>query len=225
MFSNATDERVLRRASVYERALGASFDALDPMLRVYFGSIPLGAVGRGEGTFEEAGFTGPTLLRPVIRLFANRRVLFPERERDVPFRIENRVDGSGALRADRVFAFSRRSRRMSDAMTPGPRGTIVDRLGRRGGLEVRLRAHVDAGGMQLDSIGLAARVRGLRIPLPAVARVIVRERVDDRSPGRQRVDVRVSVALLGEVFAYAGSFVYRIEPSGGTPTTGVRTPL
>ncbi|MEW2011966.1 MULTISPECIES: DUF4166 domain-containing protein [Microbacterium] len=34
--------------------------------------------------------------------------------------------------------------------------------------------------------------------------------------GRQRVDVRLRMPLLGEVFRYSGTFVYRILPERGT---------
>ncbi|WP_259457179.1 hypothetical protein [Microbacterium sp. AG790] len=37
--------------SVYQAVLGARFTELDPRLRAYFGPIPAGTVGTGEGTF------------------------------------------------------------------------------------------------------------------------------------------------------------------------------
>ncbi|WP_405375870.1 MULTISPECIES: DUF4166 domain-containing protein [unclassified Microbacterium] len=93
---------------------------------------------------------------------------------------------------------------------------IVERLGRRGGLEVRLALRIHRGGMVLRSRSLAWRVRGVRIPLPPVARVEVRERGADGSEGRQRVDVRIRMPIVGDVFVYRGSLVYRIVPATDT---------
>lgn len=52
--------------SVYQAVLGARFTELDPRLRAYFGPIPAGTVGTGEGTFEVAGAT-LALLVPTSR--------------------------------------------------------------------------------------------------------------------------------------------------------------
>ncbi len=224
MFNNEpADESTGPPSSVYQRALGEGFSSLAPELRAYFGPIPEGAIGRGDGVFEHAGYCGPFWLRPLLRVFAAREVLFPEFAREVPFTVVNRTDATGTLRADRDFLFEGAPRRMTDAMTAGDwgTGTIVDRLGRRGGLEVRLRASVEAGGMRLASTALAVRVAGVRIPLPPLAGVVVTERVDDRGPRAQRVAATVRVAVLGEVFRYSGSFDYRIAGPDGKPAGGV----
>lgn len=110
---------------------------------------------------------------------------------------------------------------MRDTMRAGD-GEIIERLGRRGGLEVRLRPAVADGRMVLRSRRLAWQVGGLRVPLPRVASVTVRESADPYGGGRQRVDVRLRMPLLGEVFRYSGSFAYRIvrdddSGSGGSP--------
>lgn len=208
-------------SSVYQRALGEAFSQLAPGLRTYFGPIPGGSVGRGEGVFSQAGYCGPVWLRPLLRIVAGRQVLFPEFARDVPFIVVNRTDAAGVLRARRDFLLPRAPRRMTDAMTAAGPGVIVDRLGRRGGLEVRLRASVVSGGMRLASTALAVRVAGIRIPLPPVAGVVVTEHVDDRGPRAQRVAAMVRVALLGDVFRYEGTFDYRIVASDGKPAAGV----
>jgi hypothetical protein len=56
---------------------------------------------------------------------------------------------------------------------------------------------------------------GWRLPLPRFARVVVTERPDPRGDSGQRVDVRIRVPLLGEVFRYAGTFTYRVEAGNG----------
>lgn len=193
-------------ASVYQQVLGVRFSGLHPTLRRYFGEVPAGCVGRGEGRYAIAGSRW-RILRPALRALAARDVLFPERATGVGLRVENRSDADGTLRAVRTFVFPRIERRMVDAMRV-ERGTLIDRLGARGGLEVALDATVRGGGLALTSRSLAWRVGALRVPLPPIARVRVTERADEA--GRQHVDVRVRSVLLGEVFRCTGTFAYRI---------------
>lgn len=190
--------------SVYQRALPPErFAALDPGLRSYFGPIPAGHVGVGQGVFA---FAGPTVryLGPVLRLLAWRSILFPDRGRDIPFTVRNEARAGGALVATRTFAFPGRPRTMHDRMTVGA-GGIVDRLGRRGGLEVTLSVAVVDAGLRLTSRRLAWRLGRLRVPLPPLARVVVEERM---VADAQCVDARVRVTGLGEVFRYTGTFTY-----------------
>lgn len=198
--------------SVYQAVLGARFTELDPRLRAYFGPIPVGAVGIGEGTFEVAG-AAITLLRPAFVVLAWRRVLFPEDEQDVPFTVRNEGEPDGTLRAVRTFRFRRRERVMLDRMH-AVEGAIVDRLGRRGGLEVRLTATVIDAGLRLRSDRLAWRLAGRRIPLPPFAEVVVDERIAD---GRQRVDAVVRLRGIGTAFRYRGSFTYELRRNVRTP--------
>lgn len=204
-------------ASVYEQVLGERFADLEPALRRYFGVVPGGCVGRGEGTYAIVGSRW-RMLRPILRLLAAHDVLFPERGTGVDLLVENRCDADGTLRAVRTFAFPRIQRRMVDAMRV-ERGMLIDRLGRRGGLEVALDAAVLGGGMVLTSRAIAWRVGPLRVPLPPIARVRVSERVDEET-GQQHVDVRVRAVVLGEVFRYTGAFDYRIveDERGSTPS-------
>lgn len=198
--------------SVYQRALGERFALLDPGLQRYFGPPPAGCVGIGDGVYDTAGCR-VAALRPVFAALATRRILFPESGRGVPFAIRNEPGPDGTLSAVRVFRFPHVVRRMEDRMAAvGDR--IVDRLGRRGGLEVELVPTVSDGALRLTSRRLALRVRRLRVPLPRLAVVVVEERADPSHPERrQRVDVAIRMPVLGEVFAYRGSFEYRWEPA------------
>ncbi|WAC67273.1 DUF4166 domain-containing protein [Agrococcus sp. SL85] len=209
------ESRVTR--SVYERALGERFAELAPALRRYCGPIPTGRVGIAEGAYEAVGPRW-RILRPILHALAARDVLFPERGTDVPLAVENRYDARGTLRAIRSFRLPGRERRMLDAMRV-ERGALVDRLGRRGGLEVVLDAQVVDGGLVLASRALAWHVGRRRVPLPPVASVEVRERVDDRT-GLQHVDARVRAALVGEVFRYTGAFAYRVERDAAASAPG-----
>lgn len=200
-------------ASVYERVLGAQFDALAPSLRRYFGAIADGCVGRGDGVYAVAGSRW-RMLHPLLAALAARDILFPERGTGVGLRVENRYDPAGTLHAVRSFVFADRTRRMVDALRVED-GRLVDRLGRRGGVEVRLDAAVSDGGLVLASSALAWRVGVLRVPLPRVVAVRVSERVEGADPTLQHVDVRVRAVLLGEVFRYSGTFRYRVEAERG----------
>lgn len=189
--------------SVYERVLGSRIAELDPGLRAYVGEIPAGSVGRGSGVYELAG-SRHRWLAPLLAYLAWRRVLFPEYGRSVPFTVEN----SGDRTAIRRFEFPGRTREMIDAMCVVD-GALHDRLGRRGGLEVELILDVVSGALHMRSRRQWLRLARLRLPLPPIVRVTLTEQT---SGDGQRVDVRMTAPVLGEVFRYAGTFSYSIAP-------------
>ena len=189
---------------MYQRVLGSRFRELDPGLHTYFGELPPGAVGRGAGIYDVAGSRHRWLL-PVWAWLATREVLFPEFGRGIPFTVENRADGP-LLRARRTFAFPRRARVMVDAMAV-VEGTLRDRLGRRGGLEVELLLDVVEGGLRMTSRRQWLRLGPVRMRMPALVRVTLAETA---RPAGQHVDVRLTAPLLGEVFRYTGSFTYEL---------------
>lgn len=196
--------------SVYQRVLGERFFDLDPRLQQYFGPLPVGMVGRGHGVYEIAG-SRRRMLRPLLAWMAWRRILFPEFGRDVPFTVVNTLGASGGLSAVRTFSFPGRERCMEDTMTAA-HGHLIDRLGRRRGLEVALAVSVHEGGLRMRSGSFWLHVGPVRVPLPRVASLVLDERTDPADPGRQRVDVRIMAPLLGEVFRYAGAFTYEVVP-------------
>ena len=191
---------------MYERVLGEEFDRLDPRLQEYFRAIPDASIGVGTGIYEVAG-SRLRLLRPVLALTARRNVLFPEFGRGVPFTVTNAPGVDGTLSAVRTFDFPGRTRIMEDTMSVVD-GGLVDRLGKRRGLEVGIRLAVVDGGMRMTSTRLALRVAGRRVPLPRVATIHLDERIDVADPMRQRVDVRIVAPILGEIFRYTGTFTY-----------------
>ncbi|MFG6476626.1 DUF4166 domain-containing protein [Microbacterium sp. P06] len=184
--------------SVYQRVLGERFTQLDPQLRTYFGALPPGAVGRGEGVYAVAG-SRHRWLWPVLAVLAWRRVLFPELGTDVPFTVQNTAGADGTLSAVRTFSFPRVERRMEDTMRVVD-GRFVDGLGRRRGLVVEMELSVEAGSVKMRSRRVWVRIAGRHLPLGRLARVTLHERADAAEPGRQHVDVRISLPLLGEVF-------------------------
>lgn len=196
-------------SSVFQRVLGERFDDLDPRLQRYFGSIPSGSTGFGRGVYDVAG-SRVRVLRPVLAWMAWRRILFPEFAREVPFTVENTPGIDGTLCARRTFAFPARERIMEDTMSVVD-GRLIDRLGRRRGLEVELDVVVHNGALLLTSDRIRLRLAGVGIPLPRLARVTVDERACPSHADRQLVDVRITSPLLGEIFRYSGSFTYGVS--------------
>ncbi|MGK3953304.1 DUF4166 domain-containing protein [Microbacterium sp. I2] len=197
--------------SVYQRALGADFALLAPRLQRYFGAIPSGNVGVGTGLYQVAG-SRTRWLRPALALMAARNTLFPELEHDVPFTITNTPRRDGSLSAMRIFHFTDRDRVMEDTMSVVD-GRLIDRLGKRRGLEVALDLSVHAGGLRMRSRSLALRFAGIRLPLPRLATVHLEERIDSADAARQHVNVRITAPLVGEIFRYVGDFTYEVRPA------------
>lgn len=207
-----TATRESAQPSVYQRALGDSFAELDPKLQTYFGPIPAGSVGRGSGVYRVAG-SRLRLLRPVLWLMARRNVLFPEFGRDVPFSVANIPGSDATLSATRTFRFPRGIRVMEDTMAVVD-GRLVDRLGKRRGLEVVVDLAVVSGGLRMTSRRLAVHVRGIRLPIPPLATMTLDERIDPVDAKRQHVDVRIAAPVLGEIFRYSGEFAYAVVHAG-----------
>lgn len=199
--------------SVYERVLGDRFSALDPQLRRYFGGVPAGTVGRGVGVYEVAG-SRHRWLWPVLAWLARRRVLFPEFGRGIPFAIVNTTHADGTLSARREFAFEHRTRVMEDTMFV-VEGALHDRLGRRGGLEVEFALAIVDRSLRMRSRRQWLHLGGARFRMPGLVRVTLTESAAGgrRGSHTQRVDVRMTAPVLGEVFRYAGKFDYSVSSS------------
>jgi hypothetical protein len=201
--------------SVYERVLGDDVERLDPALRRYFGMPPQGTLGRGTGVYEVAGSRRRWLI-PVLAWLGWRHVLFPEYGRDIPFEVVNTADADGSLGARRTFAFPTRTRVMEDRMRVID-GRLHDRLGRRGGFEVELRLSIVDGALHMTSGQQWLHFGKVRVRIPGAVRVGLAERAIPRSAAghTQRVDVRMTAPLLGEVFRYTGSFSYTYISTSG----------
>jgi hypothetical protein len=210
VFSNAVDRHDVSDPSVYQRVLGEQFENLDPQLQRYFAGIPAGRVGRGEGTFVRAGLRR-RWLRPFFALLARRRIAFGDRGLDVPFTVRNTPCADGTLRAVRTIRFPHRARVIEDRMSVVD-GTLRDRLGRAGELEIELHLSVRDGGLEMRSGRMWVRIGVVRLRLLPIVRVSLGERAMPGSPGRQHVDLRVGMPVIGEVFGYRGDFGYVVTP-------------
>jgi len=217
---------------------------LHPRLRTYFGPIPPGHVGRGEGVFDVVG-TPRRWLWPVLAQLARDGVVFPVWERDVPFTVENRparvgrgpvgrearctpgtpvatarpgpgAAGLVAVRAHRTFRFRSGDRTMVDAITAEPVG-LLDHLGHRGRLSARLHVDVDEDGPDAGAL----RMVSTRVTFRALGRgwrlpvaVVLVERFDDEAD-LQRVSLVLSAPLVGTLYRYEGAFRYAVVPDAG----------
>jgi len=197
--------------SPWERALREQAAQLDPALRAYFGAIPIGSAGRGEGVFDVVG-TPRRWLWPLLSLLALDGIVFPVWEHSVPFTITNRPTGRGTVRARRVFHFAGGDAVMSDEIGITSAG-LTDRLGEHALVSSTLSATVVNGRLVLRSTGVVLRLGPVRVPLGVLApRVTLVERTDG---SRQHVSLRMSLPGVGTIYEYSGTFTYRVEKENG----------
>jgi hypothetical protein len=202
--------------SPYVGALGPRIDELSPRLRAYFGTIPEGWVGRGEGVFTTFG-TRHRWLAPVLRVLARRGVVAPGFHEQVRFRIENRTVAGRAV-ATRRLALPGGEWTMTDAVHLTSRGTVVDVIGAPATVAAEFGIRVAAGALELRSTTIALRWGRLTMRVPRGLAPVVRLRERDAPPtgdgldsGAQQVELTIDVPLIGRVYEYRGTFAYRIE--------------
>jgi hypothetical protein len=214
---------------IYQQALGADFNRLQPELRDYFSLVPgSGQYGIGEGVFDVVGCR-QRWLSPLLRLTSGEEAFFPEYGESIPFRIENHAHqdpfGRSSLTARREIRFPGRTRIFQDTtsvtdMESGPR--LVDYVGRYRRVVTDLNLSATAEG-RLRGVSDASRlfIGPLRLALPAAldAKAYAEQWWDASAgmDGKHRIQVKVIQPQLGLVLVYAGSFDYRLRPySGGS---------
>ena len=190
--------------SPWQQALGDDFTSLHPRLKRYFGALPDGATGRGEGVFDIVG-TPRRWLWPFLSLLAVDNVIFPGWDRDLPFRVRNR-SRDGRVIGLRRFEFPVRPQTMTDNIG-WEDGHLVDRLGRRGTIRVGLSPSVVDGALVLTSEWV--RLAGIRLPRALAPRVWLEESWD-AAARRQRISLRLDHPVLGRLYEYSGTFDYRV---------------
>jgi hypothetical protein len=76
-------------SSIYQRVLGSEFQKLHPQIQRRFGfSSDDNTASIGRGVMEEL-WIGRLYTLPFLYLGTWRRIMFPERGKDIPFTIEN----------------------------------------------------------------------------------------------------------------------------------------
>ena len=205
--------------SPYHVVLGDQLSQLHPRLQAYFGAIPAGYHGVGDGTFDTVG-TPRRWLWPVLWILERQGVLFPVWERGVPFTVVNRPgsarQGNTAVTATRTFQTRNSARRMRDEITTDA-GHLVDYLGTRRRYRVGFDASVERGALTMASTGMCIRVGSAWLPVPRLIcpKVTLTERFDEQL-AQQHVSVTTTVPAIGRVYEYAGSFDYEMRQDGGS---------
>ena len=196
--------------SPYALALGPHLRELHPALQAYFSGVGSGQVGIGEGVFDRVG-PRHRWLAPFLRPLQRRSVLIAGRHTGIPFRVENRMV-AGRATAARTLRLSAGDWTMHDSVRLSPSGRLVDELGAPATVSASFEARVADGAVLLRSRAVGVRLGRLRVRVPGILSPVVGLReAHDSVTGRQRVDVTIDLPLIGRVYEYGGTFVYRIE--------------
>lgn len=212
---------------VFERAIGADFSRLHPMMRRRFGvSVSNGRACVGTGVMREIR-RSPWWARPFLMLGATRNIMFPESGSDVRFRIDNYpyVDDFGRETVTFVRTMhvhpGRRRRFDATMVYSERRGRVVDYLGTHQHLAVDLELSVtDRGGLRLVS-GEQRFYEGpiaFRFPMLFSGRAHLTEHYDDEL-GRYVIDLEVRNRIVGLLFGYRGEFTCEFPDAADIPVS------
>ena len=198
--------------SIYERVLGSDFERLHPQIQRRFGFKSGDHVASiGHGVMDEVWHGAPYTL-PFLYVGAWRRIMFPERGKNIPFTIQNYafVDPLGRETVTWIRTFEMSKRRRFDAymIYSEQRGCVVDYMGSHEHLAVDLEMSVDArGGLCLRSGAqrFYEGMIGFRFPLLFSGIADVCEWYDDRAE-KFCIEVNVHNKTWGKLFGYRGSF-------------------
>jgi hypothetical protein len=198
--------------SIYQRALGSEFDRLHPKIQRRFGfSSEDGCAAIGHGVMQRVWHGLPYTL-PFLYVGTWRRIMFPQRGRDVPFSIHNYAYkdrfGRETVTWNRDFGAPLRRRFDATMIYSEQRGRIVDYLGTHQHLAVDIDLGVDErGGMHLRSGAQCFYEGPLAFDFPMIfsGNADVHEWFDDASDDF-RISVRVANPVWGPLFGYEGRF-------------------
>jgi len=198
--------------SIYQQALGSDFSRLHPKIQKRFGFSSQDRVAAiGAGIMEEI-WHGAFYTLPFLYVGTWRRIMFPERGRNVPFTIRNYayLDRYGRETVTWIREFRGRRVRRFDAFMifRVPRGKVIDYLGDHQHLAVDIDLSVDErGGLRLRSGAQRFYEGSIAFPFPMLFSGIadVREWYDESS-GRFRIEVSVTNRAWGPLFGYRGHF-------------------
>lgn len=198
-------ERAEKMTSIYQKILGEQFDHLHPKLQKRY-TLTKEQSFLGKGVMDEIS-GGNFFIRKMFRLGVRYRVFFPERGRDIPFLIENKVNDDGIVEWNRTFSFQKPRHFDAVMFLDKQEEVIIDLFGKPAILGSTLSFKVEEDRLQISSNHQWLVIKGKKLPLPKVlhgeARII--ESYDEETE-LFRVQVEVKNALLGRLFFYKGSF-------------------
>lgn len=205
--------------SIYQRVLGADFGKLHPQIQRRFGFCSEdGIASIGRGVMEEL-WIGKFYTLPFLYIGTWRRIMFPERGRNVPFTIENFAYrdsfGRETVTWVRTFDMPRKRRRFDATMIYSEqRGRIVDYLGSHQHLAVDIDISVASnGGLSLRSGAqrFYEGFIGFTFPMAFSGVAEVCEWFDDHD-GKFHISADVRNRRWGELFGYRGAFNVEWRP-------------
>jgi hypothetical protein len=198
--------------SIYEQALGDSFQRLHPRIQERFGfSSEDGRASIGRGVMNKL-WRGKFFTLPFLYVGSWRRIMFPEHGSDIAFTIRNYayLDPFGRETVTWIRHFETRHPRRFDAymIYSRQRDCIVDYLGTHQHLAVDLQLSVDRrGGLCLVSgeQRFYEGPVGFKFPNTFTGIASVCEWFDD-SDKQFHIEVNVRNEMWGPLFGYSGSF-------------------
>jgi hypothetical protein len=212
--------------SIYEQALGEKFTRLHPRIQERFGfSSKDGVASVGKGIMERL-WRGKFFTLPFLYIGSWRRIMFPERGRNVPFVVRNYayLDPLGRETVTWIRNFETAHPRRFDAymIYSHERKCIVDYLGTHQHLAVDLQLHVDDRGGICFRSGEQRFYEGLigfNFPMAFSGIADVCEWFDDADQ-KFHIEVNVHNDMWGPLFGYTGSFSaeWVALPDGRIPT-------
>jgi hypothetical protein len=209
-------------SSIFERAMGADFARLHPMLRRRFSvGVDRGEACIGRGVMAHIR-RGPWWTVPFLQIGRLRNILIPDTGIDVPFTIENHpyLDpfGRETVTFVREYTVGDHHRRF-DATMILDEGRVVDYLGTHQHLAVDLNLTVDDTGALVLTSDAQRFYEGpiaFRFPLLLSGRARLRESFDEHD-GMFHVDLEVHNDRLGFLFGYKGAFTCEWIPATEAP--------
>ncbi len=209
-------------SSIYQMVLGTDFGRLHPQIQRRFGFSSQDEIASvGSGVMDEV-WHGRFYTLPFLYLGAWRKIMFPERGRNIPFSVRNyayrdRFDRE-TVTWIRTFEGTRRRRFDAYMIYSDKRRAIVDYLGSHQHLAVDLDLSVDErGGLRIRS-GQQRFYEGplaFRFPMFFSGIADVCEWYDDAVKAF-RIEVSVSNSTWGRLFGYRGTFNvtwHRVRPN------------
>lgn len=210
--------------SMFERAMGPTFEQLHPMLRRRFGvGLDAGYACVGRGTMASIR-RGPWWTVPFLQIGRMRNILVPDVGKNIPFTIENypyRDElGRETVTFVREYDIRGRTRRFDATMIfSDARGIVVDYLGTHQHLAVDLDLDAGAGGSLHLTSGAQRFYEGpvgFRFPMLFSGRADLHESYDDEA-GVFRIRLEVRNRLFGFLFGYEGEFTCEFPDATDAP--------
>jgi len=197
--------------SIYKQIMGEQFDQLHEKLQERY-EFPHGKPFIASGTMTSIK-SDPKWLRPLFKLAVRWKFLFPERGKDIPFKIVNTPqigpNGEKQIHWERIFYFGTKERHFNALMSLNEeRQVIKDYLGEPHLFysDLLLTATSD-GHLKIESKQQRFICGRWEIPLPKVfqglATVIEKYLQEEKC---YSIQVIVKNPLIGTVFSYEGEF-------------------